>query len=201
MINYNDYPCLLFLSYDKDTAPSELPFKVAHKGVQEYLSERKGYQEMFAYVAVKNTLLKEDSTTNYLLNDKMFAKIDSDDRFRNENFQYFFRNYIKAKYGTILFRNGGQYVYLLLGKQESKSLKKCDGRYICSALFKNNFFIGFEEGVITEKGIQVFPNGYYESGMPIGGYLSFVIVTLAYASKTELPLYESEKIKEKIYIL
>lgn len=201
-INYNNYPSLLFLSYDKDTAPQELPFEVISESVQQYLTTCKGYQELFAYVAVCNTITKTNTTTNYLLNDLTFSKIDSEDNFRNKYFGSFFDNYAKQKHGTILFKGGGQYVYMLLDEHETKALKNINGRYICAALFKENIFIGFEEAYITDRGLQVLNTGHYEAGMDRGGYLSFVLITLAYAdSRTGFELYKSDNIKEKIYLL
>ena len=201
-INYNDYPTLLFLSFDKDTAPPELPFECSREEVREFLSTCRGFQEMFAYIAVVNTLCKQNTTTNYLLNDSLFSRIDSDDSLREKCFKSFFSNNITAKHGAILFKNSGQYVYLLLGKEETKALKKVDGHYLCAALFRSNFFIGFEEAIITSHGLSVFPTGHYEAGMDRGGYLSFVAVTLGLAgNQINLPVYQSEKIKETIYIL
>ena len=200
-INYNDYPTLLFLSYDKDTAPTELPFEVAHVGAREYLTARKGFQEMFAYIAVQNSLQKHNTTTNFLLEDEMFHKVDSNDYFRENQFRNFFSSYAKKKHGTILFKGGGQYVYLLLSTQETKALKHADGRYICAAFFKNNFFIGFEEAIITSRGLSVLPTGHYEGGMDKGGYLSFAIISLAYAEGRALDVYQSDKVQEQIFIL
>jgi len=202
MITYNDYPSLLFTSFDKETAPEELPFEVANEKALTFLSKSKGFNEMFGYIAAKNSLQKENTTTNYYFDNEIATKIDSDDYFRNRHFGDFFSNYVKAKHGTIMFKEGGQYVYLLLGHKETKALKKVNGRYICTAMFKTNFFIGFEEAIITEKGISVLPTGYYESGMDVGGFLSFVIITLEYASGfADLPIFQSNTIKEKIYCL
>lgn len=200
-INYNNYPTLLFLSYSRESAPTELPFEVASVGVRDYLVKTTGYQELFAYIAVMNSLKGENTNTNYLLNDNLFAQIDSNEYLRNENFKKFFTEYVKPKHGSIIFKNGGQYVYLLLGKNETKRLKGMEGRYMAVALFRNNFFIGFEEAIITDRGMQVMQTGNYEAGMDIGGYLSFCIITLSYANNKELPTYENESVKEVIYKL
>ena len=200
-INYNNYPTLLFLSYSKENAPEELPFEVASVGVRDYLIKTPGYQELFAYIAAMNSLKEENTNTNYLLNDNLFAQIDNNEYLRNENFKKFFTEYVKPKHGSIIFKNGGQYVYLLLGKNETKKLKGKDGRYMAVALFRNNFFIGFEEAIITDRGMQVMETGRYDGGMDIGGYLSFCITTLSYANNKELPVYKSQTILEKIYEL
>lgn len=200
MIDYNTYPLLLHTSFAKDDAPAELPFEVASADVRNYLSDCKGYQEMFAYIAIRNTVKKENSNTHYYLNDDLFHRIDGDDRFRNDNFRNFFLSYVKPKNGVILFKDCGQYLYVLLGVQETKKLKRRYGRYIAVALFKGDFFIGFEEGYITDSGIQVEHTGHYENGMDIGGYISFVLITLGFAGEKELQLSETTTI-EKVYTL
>lgn len=200
MITYDNYPLLLHTSFTKNDAPSELPFEVVSADVRDYLANCAGYQELFAYIAVRNTLLKSNSNTHYYLDDVMFHRVDSDDRFRNENFRNFFLSYIKPKNGVILFKDCGQYLYVLLGVQDTKKLKKRDGRYIAVALFKGDFFVGFEEGLITDKGIQVEHNGRYENGMDVGGYISFVLITLGYAEDRDRNLIDTQT-NERIYKL
>lgn len=95
---------------------------------------------------------------------------------------------------------GGQYIYSLLGKEETKRLHKRNGRYIVAPLFKENTFIGFEEGPITDSGVDVLPTGYYAGGMDKGGYLSFVMVTLGHAEDKNYQLLNTS-IKEKIFQL
>ena len=193
-INYSNYPLLLFTSFDKDDAPPDLPFEVVSEDIHAFLSGSKGFQEMFALIAVKNTLAKENTNTHFSLDDNIFHQIDSDDFFRNKQFNNFFAEYIKPKHGVILFKDGGQYVYMLLGHKETEKLKNRKGRYIAVALFAKNHFIGFEEGYITEKGISVEHTGHYEGGMAVGGYISFTIITLAYAeNRDNIPLDTSVK--------
>jgi len=200
-INYNDYPTLLFTSFNKEDAPNELPFEVKNEGIGEYLSWCEGFKGMFGYIAACNSIEKKNTTTNFTFDDAMFRKIDRDDNFRYVQFRQFFENYVKAKHGSILLKEGGTYVYLLLGQKETKALKKMDGRYICTAFFKSNYFIGFEEAFVTDQGLRVLNTGYYDGGMDAGGYLSFVVVTLSYAHNKELKIYDSETVKETIYIL
>lgn len=200
MITYDEYPLLLHTSFTQKDAPDELPFEVVSTSVQNYLSNCNGYKEMFALIAIKNSLEKENSNTHYWLNNNLFNKVDSDDYFRNTNFRNFFGIYLKSQNGTILFKDGGQYLYMLCDVKETKNIKNKDGRYIAVALFRKNFFIGFEEGYISERGIQIAETGHYENNMPIGGYISFVLITLGYANNRELSLLESPT-KEKIYCL
>lgn len=130
----------------------------------------------------------------------MFQNIDSNDFFRNRYFPNIFRDYIKPKNGVILFPDGGQYVFMFLGEKETMQIKRQKGRYIAAALFKNNVFVGWEEAYILPEGLSVVPGGYYDNGMDVGGYLSFVIVTLSYAAEKEFPFMEC-KLKESIYKL
>lgn len=117
-------------------------------------------------------------------------------------FTDFFKVYIKPTYGVITFKGGGQYVYILLSKQDSLSLKNVNGRYMATALFKGNFFIGFEEAVITEQGLKVLDTGHYSNGMDIGGYLSFVIIFLSYLKgKSKLIPLNAEQNKTTEIIL
>lgn len=191
MIDYNNYPLLLHTSFTREDVPTELHFEVVSVEVREYLSKCNGYSELFGIIGAKNTLKREDSNTHFYLEDKLFHKIDSDDHFRRQQFSNFFSDYIKPKNGTILFKDGGQYLYLLLGVQETGKLKKRNGRYIAVALFQGDLFIGFEEGYITERGVQVEHTGHYENEMPVGGYISFVLVTLAFAGDKQHELFEN----------
>lgn len=194
-ITYDNYPGLLFTSFNKDNAPVELPFEVASLQGREYLAHSSGFQEMWGIIGSKNSL--GGTATNYLLPVPSFHRIDSDINFRNTQFRSFFENYVKPQYGNILFKDGGHYVYLLLGKQETRQLKQQEGRYMAAALFKHNFFVGFEEAVITEQGLQVSNGGHYE-GMDIGGYLSFCLIALAYSNSKRLDIYENEHVRETI---
>ena len=73
-------------------------------------------------------------------------------------------------------------------------------RYIAVALFRENIFIGFEEGYIKEDGIQVESTGNYGNGMDVGGYISFILIALSYAGDKSHPLVETNT-KEDIYLL
>jgi len=196
-LTYDNYPGLLFTSFTKDNAPDELPFEVSTFEVRNYLSRTSGFQEMWGYIGSKNSL--GGVATNYFLSDYTFHRIDSNHDFRNAQFRAFFENYVKPKYGNLIFKEGGHYTYLLLSKQETKQLKNADGRYMAVSLFRQNFFIGFEEAIITERGLKVMETGHYEGGMDIGGYLSFALITLAYANEKTPIAYEAEKIKEKLW--
>lgn len=197
MITYNKYPLLLHTSFTKEDAPEELPIEVVSPEVRKYLVNCQGYKEIFALIAIRNSEQKANSNTHYWLDDKLFPKVDSGDEFRNNNFRNFFLSKISPKNGVILFPDGGQYLYILLDREITKKLKGVDGRYIAVALFRENTFIGFEEGFITDRGVQVSKTGYYANDMPIGGYISFAIITLGYAGERKYPLMETP-VKEDI---
>ena len=166
-----------------------------------YLNKSNGIRNLFGYIGAKNTLKGENACIYYHLDDNLFSKIEFNEFFRQRNFSKFFGgSYIKPKFGAILFGESGQYVYTLLGKEETKKLYKRNGRYIATALFKENTFIGFEEGIITDRGIDVPPTGYYAGGMDKGGYLSFVLITLGYAEDKTYPLLNTTT-KENIFQL
>lgn len=180
MINYNQYPSLLFLSYNKDNAPEHLPFEVSSPDVLTYLSDCAGYQEMFGIIASLNTLGLNPK--HFWLNNRVFNDVEYDMNFRNSKF----RNFLlsppeQIQYGCICFKDGGQYVYLYLPKDKAK-IKGLDKAYLCTALFKENLFIGFEE-TLVDRGFSVMPTGHYSGGMDIGGYLSFVSICLSFFSK------------------
>lgn len=203
-LTYNNYPLLLFFSFDKNNAPEYFPFEVVDVKTKEYLQNCKGFQEFFAFIPAKNGFSQFEKHNNYLISDSLYFRIDSADYFRQTEFEYFFSTYIKPATGTICFKDGGQYVYMLLSKGETKKLKNRDGRYIAVALFKENTFVGFEEAYILEKGLEVLHTGYYETGMDKGGFLSFVIVFLSYLHKSNtLNLLDDSinKTTEKIFLV
>lgn len=198
MINYTAYPSLLFCSYDRDSAPKELPFQVASVQVRDFLAGSKGYHEMFGLIANFNSMGL--SPTNYFLNDKKFKDVEYNEGFRNSHFRDFISSYKKeTQYGCICFKDGGQYVYLYIPEGKSKLKGLGSGAYICGAMFMSNFFIGFEEGVI-DRGFAVMPTGHYENGMDVGGYLSFITICLSFFKEGTVPLPSAlNNTKEKIW--
>jgi len=198
--NYDKYPMILFTSFDKEDSPPVLPFEVLTEDIRQYLENSPSFSELFSMIAVKNTLRKENQCTYYSLDEKLFTTVDSNAYFRDRYFPTIFRDYIKPKNGVIIFPDGGQYVYMFLGEKETGAVKRKKGRYIAAALFKENVFIGWEEGYLLPNGIAVEPGGFYGSGMDVGGYLSFVMVTLAYAGEKQYPILQTD-MKENIYHL
>lgn len=199
MIDYNTFPTFLFTSFSKENAPDEIPFEVVSETTRAKLSETKGFGEMFSYIAIRNSEEKRNTNFNYWLDNTVFPLIDSDEYTRMKYFKLFFKNIISPCNGNIIFKDGGSYVYILLSEETTKGFKKHEGRYIATALFLKNYFIGFEEGYITDHGIEVADTGIYDSGMDRGGYLSFLLITLACANDKKKEKLQNIKVKENIY--
>jgi len=201
-VTYNNYPALLYMSFDEETAPAEFVFELVSEDDAAFLSAHNHHRELLAYAALQNSIHHADTTTNYLLSDSMFKTIDSNVTFRTHYFKRFFETAIPPQHGTIIFRDGGQYVYLFLSENDTLLFKGLKGRYICTMVMKDNIFVGFEEALIVPEGLKVFKTGHYHFDMEQAGYISFVCITLSYAStQSNLPLYHSDKVKEKIFML
>ena len=202
MITYNDYPFLLFFSQDFQTKFDELTFLTSCEEANQFLSNSRGWHEMFTIATSLNTLNKKDTSTNYLVTPETVDLYHNDKKFRYYQFHDFCKSDIKTQYGTLLFPNGGQFVYVVLGKPETKVVKNLNGNYLCAANYQSNLFIGFEEGLIMEEGLDDMPTSFFCDGSTNGAYLAFVIICLAYAQKkAPLELYQTPQIKETIYIL
>ena len=202
MITYNDHPFLLFFSQDLHSRFDELTFQTSCEEANQFLSDSKGWHEMFGFVASMNTLNKKDTTTNYLVTPETLDLYHNDKKFRYYQFHDFCKSDIKTQYGTLLFPNGGQFVYVVMGKPETKAVKNLKGNYLCAASFQSNLFIGFEEGIIINEGLDDMPTSYFSDGATNGAYLAFIIICLSYAQKqAPLKQYQTQKIKETIYIL
>lgn len=202
MITYSKFPLLLYTSYDKETAPEDLPFEMPDEATLQKVKQSQGFGKLFAYIATRNSLENKNTCTYFYLTNYTFNLVEFDAHFRNENFKNFFSEYVTPKRGCITFgEGGGTYVYVLLSVQETKALYNKNARYIGVAFFKENIFLGFEEGFIMQKNVEVVPNGIYIGGMDKGGYLSFCLITLAYANGRNLKTIASQVIRETIYEL
>ncbi|UBM58216.1 hypothetical protein LAG90_15540 [Marinilongibacter aquaticus] len=186
MITYTKYPSLLFLSYNKENAPAELPFEVASAQVRDYLATSKGFQEMFAIIGYLNS--EGHHPEHFYLKEPHFKKVEYDAPFRNRHFLDFLRNPPKEIiYGCICMKDCGQYVYLYLPPHKGK-LKGLGCGYFAAAFFIENTFFGFEEAELG-SGFGVMPTGHYSNNMDIGGYLSFSAISLSsfWAGMVPLP--------------
>jgi hypothetical protein len=145
-----------------------------------------GLNNLFNYILSKNLEAGKNDTTNYKLASEVAQRLDADPFFRLyvDTFHNI-QDSIKAKRGVISFLNGGQYVYALWSKEETKKGKSVEGRFMAAALFRNGMFLGYEEAIIKESpmSLDVYPHGFYSFGMDKGGYLWFCMATLGYASK------------------
>lgn len=202
MITYNDYPFLLFFSQDLHTSFNELTFLTPCEEANQFLSNSKGWHEMFNFATAMNTLNKKDASTNYFVTPETLDLYHNDKKFRYYQFHDFCKSDIKSQFGTLLFPNGGQFVYVVMGKPETRVVKNLNDNYLCAAKFQRNLFIGFEEGRIIQESLDDMPTSYFSDGSTNGSYLAFVIICLAYAQK-QIPLkqYNTQTVKETIYIL
>lgn len=193
---------LLFLSYDVQTAPEEISFAANDANALNYIKNTQALGGLFSHIVAGNSLTNGRKHTNYLLSDSFFETVEHDEHFRKKEHDNFFNTYIQPCSGTICFEESGQYVYMLLGNDETKFRKNIDGQYIAIALFKENIFIGFEEGLIKNNTCQVLATGFYPGSLEPGVFLSFIIVFLSYLHKhPHLAVVNTDlnKTKETIY--
>lgn len=198
-IDYNNYPTILFTSFNEEDSSGGFPFNVQSEAAHNYLSQNEELHEMLSIIVAKNTFMKENCCTHYFLNSDLgveifFLKGD-------ELLHSFSKKNIKSKCGTVLTGPSVQFVYLLLDKDETKLFKKKEGRYVAVALFFGNVFIGFEEGYIIDDHFRVnMHTNYYEREVKAGLYIANVLITLSYTEDRSLPLLKT-KVTEKIYEL
>lgn len=74
-ITYTEYPLVLFLTYNKNNAPDNLPFEVIDDSVSHFLLNAKGVQEMFGYFGAVNTHKPDTLPLNYFLPDTVFINL------------------------------------------------------------------------------------------------------------------------------
>ena len=194
-ITYNTHPFLLFFSQDCETRVSELPFNILSDDDGKFLENSKGFSEMFDFVFAMNSHKKKNASTNYFYAPSPMLDIPN-------LLSAFLQSEIQTQYGLFLLPNCGQYAYIVIDKPTTQEIKKQKGNYICTAIFQANGFLAFEEGLVFDDGIDCLPTGYFSKGKAKGDFLVLVSVLLALAQKKQpLKLYQSDKIKEKIYLL
>lgn len=184
IINYTKYPLLLFLSYDEITAPESFPFEFPSDEARAFFSNSPGFLELMGYFGLMNTSEKSNNTKHYLITKNLSVDIDENDLFRSFHLSNFTKKIIYPMRGTIIDPLCGQYVFLLMSKEETKTTKQMDGRYFATALFNKNIANGFEEALITNRGIELLATGYYHFYSDIyyekGSFLSVISVFLSY---------------------
>jgi len=201
MITYNDYPILLFFSQTMQSHLGEIPFETNCEDAEQFFSNSEALEEMFNYVTAANTLSQKDVSTYYLLSPETQKLFQEDKEFRQNLSDEFFSSVITSQYGALLLPYSGQLAYVVMGKHDTKAVKNLGGNYICVAFFHKNLFIGFKEGLIFDGGL-VEITSFFSKGAPEVPYLHLIAAWLEYARKqAPLKLYQSDKIKETIYIL
>ena len=202
-ITYNDHPFLLFFSQDYKTRLDELTFQTNGEEANYFLDTSKGLAQMFVIATAMNAHHNKDVSTNYIVTPEALEIYHNDKKQRYHLFHDFVKTDIKSQFGTFLFPHGGQFAYIILGKNDTKAVKNISDNYLCAANFQSNFFIGFDEGRIINGCLDDSPKTcFFTDGTPSGSYLFLIIILLALAQKNApLKLYQSDNIKETIYIL
>ena len=159
LLTYDNYPMLLFLSYTIDNAP-ELPFVTENGKALNEIQNSTVLTNLFSHITIDNSA-KEKKHKNYLLDNSLLQKMEHSEYFKRQAFMDFFNTIVQPGTGTICFHGNGQFVYMLLEKDETKRLTDMEGQYISVALFKENMIIGFEEALFTGKIFEIQPTGYY----------------------------------------
>lgn len=202
-ITYDQYQLIKFLSSNRDNAPKDFTFEALNVAAREFTKRSLSFQNLLGAIIARNSFTHFTPHQNYYLSTRLQFKTDSDVSFRNAHFTKFLHSSLSNISGNILL-DKGQYVYLLLNEHQTNVVKELEGKYFAVALFKNNLFIGFEEGLIRGNKLDVLPGGYYSAGMDVGGYLSFSAIFLSYLTqKTDHPLLKKEinKTDEKIFFI
>ncbi len=183
VLTYEKFPMLLFLSYETGDALAEIAFEVEDQSANDYLETSSLLGEIIQLIELNKTKVIKLDHRNYLINDSLFEKVSLDEQFRQRESANFFITDIQPGTGTICVDPSWQYLYMLLDKGGSKKFKNVDGRYLSVALFKENFFIGTEEAVITEHEFTVLPTGYYGQHPGPGSFVSPLVTLLSYIHK------------------
>ena len=200
-ISYNDYPLLYCLSQNKDEIPEELLIEAKSQQALDFVNSSKPLKDIFNYASGLNSLYDSDGTTNYLATENFVKKFFTPD-FQQSLCRKFCKKPLKTDYGSILFPDGGQFVYLIIAEKEAALLKNVNGAYLCAAKFRKNFFFGFEEARVKDKKFYFLPEANYSDNSPQGGYLALVMTAIAFSdTQTEVKKYKSQNITQSIYII
>lgn len=202
MITEKKYPVLLWSSYRPQEAPENLQIAALDMQGHLYMQKTKAFNNFvgllgFDYYQGNNLetrIKKEVSLPSFqphrhiYLNEKLFHKVDSDMNFRMKYWQNV--KSVPSGSGTILFKNGGCYMYRILNVEDSQIYAKtkntdCEiptgNRYFAIAFFIEDTLFGFEEGSLAPNG-EILLNenrGYYQRGHELGQYISFTIISLS----------------------
>lgn len=196
-ITYNQYPLLLYTSYNQKNTPNELIMGSVNEKTMQKALNHKGYNHFLPLIITLNS--KDHQAVNYFLSEKIQNRI-----LNEENFRYYFLGKFSKKrntqYGCILMESDYTCVYICLSKNDTAHFKGIDGSYIGVGHYKKNILIGFEEGIILDDSLTLKENGIYPSKTNLLDYLTFCIATLGYAVNNSNPL-DIPSVSEKIFIL
>lgn len=199
MITTKKYPVLEWTAYRPNFLPDELRFAGFNQKSYDYMANSKAFQNFFSQLGfdyyqgstLADKIRKENALPSFFphkhfyLKETIFHKVDSDQNFRMKMWSN--RNTPSGS-GSIMFIQGGFYMYRILNEFDSQTFKKsnftdCEipsgSRYFAICLFSEDNFIGFEEGTILPNGnLQISTDGYYSPFQEVGQYISFVSIAL-----------------------
>ena len=196
-ITYNQYPLLLYTSYNQKNAPNELIMGIVNGKTVEKTLNHRGYNNFLPLIITLNS--RNHQSVNYFLSQKIQNRI-----LNEENFRYFllgkFSEKSETQYGCILMESDYTCVYVCLSRKEAAHFKGIDGSYIGVGYYKKNILIGFEEGIIIDDSLVLKEDGIYPNKANLLDYLTFCIATLGYAVNNS-NLLDAPNVNEKIFIL
>ena len=200
-ISYNDYPMFYCMSQNQDEFPEKVLIRAKSQEALKFTNSSIPLKDIFNYAAGFNSLYNCDASTNYFASES-FIKNFNNPKFQQSLCRKFCESPLKTDFGSILFPNGGQFVYLIIAENEAALLKNVSGAYICAAKFAKNFFFGFEEARVKDKKFYFLPEAIYSDNSPQGGYLALVMTAIAFSDTlTEVKKYKSENITQSIFII
>lgn len=229
MINERKYPTLAWSSFRPGLLPEHLQIAtVDHKSLF-FMKNSKAFNNFIGLLGFdyyqgnswKDRIRKEAALSqhephlNVYLSNKAFEKVEHDQSFRmkvwNSNI------IIPSRSGSILFKDGGCYLYRILSPEDSQVYKfagmtdidiEKGSRYFAIAFFIEDCFLSFEEGFILPNGaISVGAGGHYAPNNDIGQYISFSLITLkgfwgnVFKSRTLVPKTGLNESSQKINYL
>ena len=132
---------MLHTSFTGKDAPKDLPFEVESETVRNGLAQNTAFRELLPTIAILNEIAP--ALKNFHLPERDFHRIEYNDQIRQKHFQQF-QNRLPTdhQYGTICFKDGGQYLYMYLDQANANRFKKSSYPYIWTALITKDMLVG-----------------------------------------------------------
>ena len=167
-----------------------------------YQNYKTGYIQMRAFIAEEYRWTGSKGINYYLVKESLLLRMKSDSPFREQYFCSILKKPVRTAIGSILMRGGWQYFYTVYDRTRTKSRMKTDGNYIAVTWFRRNVIIGFQEAVLTKKGVRMLSKGLHPKDIQDEGFIKFTVIFLSYilanVPVTLLGL-EENKTKDPIY--